>query len=215
MSRATRRRSLRTCRCFATSTATSSSAAGRWTCSRTRRTWSRCRCSALLDRARTHPPDLAPEQVRVREQEAETYGRERGEARDAVPRPDEHDGCRQEGSHPDPRRRDAQREARRRREEEREEDDVRRAEVHGRRLAGRRKRDRDLLEDPRPLLDHVLGRAGGHRPDVDPRHEDRYEREPPKLLEERQKTETYECEARELRDVRGRVGIKQGKTESE
>src|SRR6188768_2034697 len=212
-SRATRRPSPPTSRCCATSTATSSIAAVPWTCSRTHPTWSRCRRSALLDRARAHPPDLAPEQVRIRQEEAETHGRERGKACDAVPRPDEHDGRREEGGHPDPRRRDSQAEAGRRGEEEGKEDHVGGAEVHGCRLAGSGKRDRDPLEDPGPLLDDVLRRAGRDRPDVDPRYEDRDERQPPELLEEREEAEADEGEACELGDVRGRLGVEQRESE--
>ena len=70
-SRAIRPRSRRISRCSGTSSATSSSAAGRSTCSRTRRTSSRSPCSAWLRRARACTADIAPEQVGVRDEEAE------------------------------------------------------------------------------------------------------------------------------------------------
>ena len=88
---ATRPRSRPTSRCFATSTATCSSAAARSTCSRTRRTSSRSPSSTCLARPGSGAPDVAPEQVGVRQHEAEADRRERGKARDAVPRPDEHE----------------------------------------------------------------------------------------------------------------------------
>ena len=78
---------------------------------------------------------------------------------------------------------------------------------------GVEKRDRDALEDPRALLDDVLGRTGGHRPDVDPRHEHRDERDPPQLLEQREEAEADERVAGELRDVGD--GIDAGEREDE
>ena len=80
---------------------------------------------------------------------------------------------------------------------------------------GRREGDRDLLEDPGPLLDDVLRRTGGDGPDVDPRDEHRDERDPPQLLEEREEPEAREREARQLGDVGGRVGSDQRESDGE
>ena len=137
--------------------------------------------------------DVAPEQVGVRQEEAEADGRERREAGDAVPGPDE-----------DERRGEARASSR----------STSRATRRPKRSAAARKSAKKtmsggpmftvavspgvgnatatLLEDPGLLLDDVLGRAGRDRPDVDPRDEHRDEREPPQLLEEREEPEADE-----------------------
>ena len=83
-SRATRPRSPATRSASPRSTATASSARRRSTCSRTRRTSSRSRCSSAgvsrVARARVCRSQAAPEQVGVREQEAERDARQRRQA---------------------------------------------------------------------------------------------------------------------------------------
>jgi hypothetical protein len=99
-SRATRLPSLPTSRCCATNTATSSSAAagGHVPAHAARESVS---VLSLARPSENAPPDLrARAGPRSGEGSRDTRPGERG-GRDAVPRPDEHDGCRQEGSHPD------------------------------------------------------------------------------------------------------------------
>ena len=101
-------------------------------------------------RARASAADVAPEQVGVRERGS----RGRRPAAPGGPAmsshaPDEHECPGEARAHPDPRRGDAEPEAVGRGEEEREEEDVRRAEVHDRRLAGRREGDRDAARRSR------------------------------------------------------------------
>ena len=193
-----------TCRCCATSTDTSSSAAGRWTCSPTRRTSSRSRRSGRARqgaiRSRSH---VSPEQVRVRGEEAERDRRQRREPADVTPRPDEHQGRgRADASSRSTSRRPA-------------------AGSEPRQRGRARRRGRPAGRGSGSPCSPGVGNATATSSKISWRcsttywvgpaatdqmsthgHEHRDEHEPPKLLEERQEAEADQRKARELRDVR-------------
>ncbi len=104
-SRATRRRSRPISRCYATSTDTSSSAAGPSTCFRTRRTSSRCRRSACLGRtpARARRTSRQSRSAFGRRNPRQTAG-SAGRPGHVVPVPDERERRAEARRHPDPRR---------------------------------------------------------------------------------------------------------------
>src|SRR5205085_9849334 len=150
--------------------------------------------SGGLDRRRP-PPDLAPEQVAVRGEEA---GGEQGRRRQ---RPIGPRGER--GRHPERRCHQEEREARpepeprRGAEEEREEEQVGEAEARLSVLPGDRETERErrdslrVLEDPR-------GRPPEDRVGVDPRDQSGDERDPARTLEDGEEDEGDRCRRSEL-----------------
>ncbi len=148
------------------------------------------------------PAERLPDQVGVREQEAEADRRQRRQARH-VRRDGEDEGGAEQARHPEPRPRDSQPEAIGRAEEEREEEDVRRAEIRARvrRLARDPKRDRHLLEDPGLLRDDVVRRPSPHRDGVDPGNEQRDQHRPGERLEVGEEPESERGQREELREV--------------
>src|SRR5213083_2050979 len=98
-----------------------------------------------------------PQQVGVRQQEAERDARQRRKPGEVAPDREDEREPEAEG-HPDPRPADAETEARRGAEEEREEEDVGRAEMRRALLARHPEGHGEILEEPRLLRDDVLRR---------------------------------------------------------
>ena len=141
---------------------------------------------SLSPRSRTSRPrsrQRLPEQVGVRQQEAERDRGERGEAVD-VERRRQDQRQRQQPDHREPGPGDAEPEAGGGGEEEREEEDVRRPDVRRALLAGQPERDRDAVEQARLLGDDVVGRASPHRERVDPGDDHGDQHDPGERLED-------------------------------
>src|ERR671935_849650 len=148
--------------------------------------------------------ELRPDQVPVREQEAEREEGEGGEAAEIPPHGEGERGTEGQG-HQQPRQTRPQPEARRRRQEEREEHQVGQAQIGALTLAGDRKGEREVAEDVLMLRHDHLRRAAPDGVRVDPRDDQRHEHHPAERLEVLQEREADGGDAEQLAEVLCRV----------
>src|SRR6476620_2457559 len=158
----------------------------------TRRTWPGSEPSRLATTRRTWsdflgafcplPPEPGPDQVAVREQEAECKERQRGQA--AEPAPDRKSERRAERQRQQqPGQPGTQLPADGGRKEKTEEQKVRQAQIRGGRLAGNREREREVREHLAVLVDDHLGRPAPHGVRVDPGNDQRDQYDPVQRFE--------------------------------
>ena len=161
-----------------------------------------CRCG----RGAPPPPQRAPEQIGVREQEPEGDGGEGRKAAAVSLHGEDQRACGQRG-HREPGPAGAEPESPCRGDEQGEEENIRWPEVRRTAPAREAKGDRDALEDARVVARDLPGRAEEDRPDVDPGNDRRDQRRPRDVLEKRQEPKAEQDEREELRQVEEDVEV--------